>query len=509
MTGIDAPQPSAGLASEQASSRDSSFGLSVAVIAAYAMAALLLLPFAAMPGPVIPGISAFFAAGVFVTELSTSFLLFARFRDARRWSLLVLAAAYLYSALLAIPYLLAFPDAILRNGAVLGGSQSVAWIFIAWICGFAFLTLIAIVFEAGSHEWRVPPAAGAVSVSVLLVVVAVAAIAMVAIMHPGWLPTLVYTHGWSTTDMVFSYASMAMLVGGIAIILLFVRHDELFLWLALALTAMLFGNVLSTFGGGRYTIGWAVLRLSWVFSGCALFLYFMGQFVRQQQLLGRAREMLEQRVTERTVDLSDMIGQRDLLLREVHHRVKNNFQVISSLINFQTAHAESEETREALRSLHGRVYALGLVHQRLMQSKDLNTFDVGIFLDDLCSNVAALSAADSRGIRIVAKADPLRTDLDFAGPLGLLVTELLAAAVAHFTSGQGGEICVSVRHGVGAEIVLSVADDATPERDLIELPAEQAPTRIADALLKQLSGVMSTTHEHGTVVTVTMPHSGR
>jgi hypothetical protein len=62
---------------------------------------------------------------------------------------------------------------------------------------------------------------------------------------------------------------------------------------------------------------------------------------------------------------------------------------------------------------------------------------------------------------------------------------------------------------VGAEIVLSVADDATPERDLIELPAEQAPTRIADALLKQLSGVMSTTHEHGTVVTVTMPHSGR
>jgi two-component sensor histidine kinase len=479
------------------------------IIAIYALAGLLLLPFAAAPGPAMPGLSAFFAAGVFVTELSTSFLLFVRFRDARRWSLLVLAAAYFYSALLAIPYLLTFPDAILRNASILGGPQSVAWIFIAWICGFAFLTLTAIVLETAMRDRRVPPGMGAISTTVLLAFAAVAAIAMVAIMHPEWLPPLIDAQGWTTIDVAFSYASLSMLLAGILLILLFLRRSELFLWLALALTAMLFGNLLATASGARFSMGWSVSRLSWVFSGCALFLYFMGQFVRQQRLLGRARDTLEQRVAERTSDLSDMIGQRDLLLREVHHRVKNNFQVVGSLINFQAAQTENDETREALRGLHGRVYALGLVHQRLMQSKDLSTFDIGLFLDDLCRNVATLSSADARGIRIVAQADPLRSDLDFAGPLGLLVTELVGGAFTHFADAHGGEIRVSLRHGTGAEIILVVADDAPPEPDLLEMPGQQAPTRIVDALLKQLSGVMTTAHGNGTTVTVTLPHSSR
>ena len=138
---------------------------------------------------------------------------------------------------------------------------------------------------------------------------------------------------------------------------------------------------------------------------------------------------------ERTADLTNMIGQRDLLLREVHHRVKNNFQVINSLISFESSHAASDETRETLRNLHGRVYALGLVHQRLMQSSNLATFDIRVFLDDLCGNLASLSSADMRGITLVAEADPLQTDLDVAGPLALLVTELVTAAFARYGTG--------------------------------------------------------------------------
>ncbi len=485
-----------------AGSRSAGYRLTLAVIGLYAVATIVLLTVAARPGPVMPGISAFFAAGVFVTETATAFLLFVRFRDDRTWSLLVLACAYLFSGLMAAPYLLAFPGALLRDASVIGSSQTIAWVFLAWIFGFAVLTFAAAVLEA-----RMPPAIAPPDVSrlmssaVVCVLAAITAIVVIADGASDWLPPQVGPGGWTQWDNIISTVNMALLIASLLVILVRIRgRNEIFLWVALALAAMLFGNVLSTYGGGRFTFGWSFSRLSWVFSGCALFLYFMGQFVRQQRLLGKTRDALEQMVGERTADLTSMIAQRDLLLREVHHRVKNNFQVINSLISFESSHAASDETRETLRNLHGRVYALGLVHQRLMQSNDLATFDLRAFLDDLCANLASLSSADMRGIKLKAQADPLRTDLDFAGPLGLLVTELVTAAFARFGDSGGGEIDVSVRRGEVARLVLTVGDTAPAGDD-----GDGGPSRILRALVGQLRGELALARESGTVVTVIMP----
>jgi two-component sensor histidine kinase len=193
-----------------------------------------------------------------------------------------------------------------------------------------------------------------------------------------------------------------------------------------------------------------------------------------------------------------MVGQRDLLLREVHHRVKNNFQVINSLINFQASHAVSGETRQALNNLHGRIYALGLVHQRLMQSNNLATFDIRAFLDDLCGNLAVLSSADSRGIALTAEADPLQTDLDFAGPLALLVTELVTAALARYGEGEAGRIHITVRRGSIGRLALTVNDDAPPESD------DAPESRIVRGLVRQLDGDIVIAREGGTSATVTL-----
>ena len=91
MSGLDAPQSAARAALLDVSGRFSGLRLTLALIAAYACAALLLVPFARLPGPGVPGLSAFFAAGVFVTELSTGFPLFIRLRETRHAALLALA----------------------------------------------------------------------------------------------------------------------------------------------------------------------------------------------------------------------------------------------------------------------------------------------------------------------------------------------------------------------------------------------------------------------------------
>ena len=291
------------------------------------------------------------------------------------------------------------------------------------------------------------------------VLIAVTGIFLAATAWEGRLSPLINGARWTGLDTGASSAAIAMLIGGVAIVLLRLRRNALFLWLSLALTAMAFANILSTAGGGRYTVGWTVCRLSWLASACALFLYFMGQFVRQQRLLGRARDALEQRVEERTADLTGMIAQRDLLMREVHHRVKNNFQVVNSLINFQATNSHSAETHEALQSLHRRVYALGLVHQQMMQSSNLSTFDIRAFLDDLCANLATWADADKRGIRVATAADALQTNPDFAGPLGLLLTDLVSNAFARFPPGQTGAIDVSLRLRDDDALVLTVKDN--------------------------------------------------
>lgn len=483
----------------------SAFRATLGLIAAFALTAAGLLPFAKLPGPQLPGINGVFSAVVFVAEISIGFLLLGRFREQPVRSLLLLGCAYLFSALMAVLYLLTFPGALTAAGSVLGTPQSVSWIFVTWIFGFAVLALAGVALAAGADR---PLAAGrvtpALAVAIVAVVCGVLGLGALAIFFSGQLPPMIGGSGFTPLSEVPTYLAAAMLALAVAIILLRPPlRNELYLWLALSLSVLALANVISNAGGGRYTLGWTACRVSWMISACALFLYFMEQFVRQQRQLGRARNLLEQRVTERTAELTGMIDQRDLLLREVHHRVKNNFQVVNSLIRLQSTHAKGAETKAVLADLHHRVYALGLVHQQLMQSDKLATFDVRAFLYDLSVNLAAWPSTDQRGIKVTAEADPIAADLDFAGPLTLLINELVDGALKRrFPQGQTGRITIALRKHSADTVVLTVSDNAEIPPDGLAEPE----SRIMTALVKQLNGEVTITRDGETVITVVMPH---
>ena len=151
----------------------------VLIITAYAVLVLALVPVAGMPGPELPGLTAVFAAVLFVTELSISFLLFARFREIPTWSLLLLAAAYLFSGLMAVPHLVTFPGAVIPSEPWIPSSlQAPGWIFVPWITGYAGLTLAAVIAEVYGQgrlsRRNVDGAIVAAIISVLIVVFALA-----------------------------------------------------------------------------------------------------------------------------------------------------------------------------------------------------------------------------------------------------------------------------------------------------------------------------------------------
>src|SRR5215472_3262857 len=111
------------------------FRATIAIMAGCATLALALLAVANVPGPELPGFNGFFASGVFVAELATAYLLLVHFTGTSSWSVLLLAAAYLFSALMAVPYLLIFPGAVRAGEPLLGTPQSIAYIFASWTLG--------------------------------------------------------------------------------------------------------------------------------------------------------------------------------------------------------------------------------------------------------------------------------------------------------------------------------------------------------------------------------------
>ena len=126
------------------------------LIAAYLVVGAALLPFAQDSGPELPGFNALFAGGVFVTEGVTCFLLMVLYRRQPRRSVLLLVAAYLYSALMSLGYLLAYPGAVAPGRPLMGTPQSIAWIYNCWIVGFALLTFAAVLVEVIYGARRAP-----------------------------------------------------------------------------------------------------------------------------------------------------------------------------------------------------------------------------------------------------------------------------------------------------------------------------------------------------------------
>jgi PAS domain S-box-containing protein len=221
---------------------------------------------------------------------------------------------------------------------------------------------------------------------------------------------------------------------------------------------------------------------------------------RAQMELAQAKADLEHLVAERTKAL----GERDLLLREVYHRVKNNLQVIDGLMLMKAMKMADPLAREALMEMRSRVFALSLVHQQLMGSSNLKTFKLGPFLTELSTNIIG-GAADDR-ITLTVDARPLDVGLDFAAPLGLLVTEIVTNSLKHAFPDGSGDIKVSLRVDAGKWVVLTVADNGQGQVNghLIAARAGSGLS-IVRKLVAQLGGEMSVRQVAGTTTEIVVP----
>ena len=168
---------------------------------------------------------------------------------------------------------------------------------------------------------------------------------------------------------------------------------------------------------------------------------------------------LEQRVIQRTDQLNASLEEKEVLLREIHHRVKNNLQIIISILRLQNRHITDPGTRAILLDSEGRVRSMALVHEKLYRSIDLAHIDIGDYLRDLARYLFNTYSVNQGQVAFSVEIPDLSLDINRAIPLGLILNELLSNALKHaFPPQTGGEIVITGSQ-TGDTITISVQDN--------------------------------------------------
>lgn len=217
----------------------------------------------------------------------------------------------------------------------------------------------------------------------------------------------------------------------------------------------------------------------------------------------RAEAQAMARHEQKARALAGALSNMDVLFQEIHHRVKNNLQVVSSMLMMQSMKVGDEATRAALQQSLDRIHSMGLVHQTLYLSNEAARVDLQSYLGRLAQSLDDTYGAAERGIVLRVEADPGGLDLDKAVPLGLLANEALTNALKHgFPQGRGGTVTLGLRR-VDGLVRFFVQDDGTglkPEH------GEGVGMTLVRALAHQLDGELTLDGtEGGTRLAVSFP----
>ncbi|MDA8388381.1 MAG: hypothetical protein M0Z58_06955 [Nitrospiraceae bacterium] len=196
-------------------------------------------------------------------------------------------------------------------------------------------------------------------------------------------------------------------------------------------------------------------------------LNILDDFEEEKQKVEKAKEdlqgahdVLEIRVEERTSQLRASLKEKEVLIKEIYHRTKNNMHIITNLISLQTRSIEDREMAGKMRDLQSRIQAMALVHEKLYKSGDLSKLDLKDYVTDLVGSLTASYLKGGRNVTIALALEEAVVSIDTAIPCGLIINELISNCMKYaFPPGQGGVISIGL-HSLGdREIELRVADN--------------------------------------------------
>ena len=167
----------------------------------------------------------------------------------------------------------------------------------------------------------------------------------------------------------------------------------------------------------------------------------------------------EERLQVQEVQLRKSLEEKEILLKEIYHRTKNNMLVIISMLELQTCDIDDKRVKEIFQETERRIRAMALVHEKLYQSKNLSEIDLGSYLEEVVSSLVANMAMDGK-VTLQMDTEPVAINIDYAIPLGLVINEIVTNSVKHaFPGNRSGSVSVTLKKENDGQIILNVGDD--------------------------------------------------
>ncbi|BAS55937.1 signal transduction histidine kinase [Leptolyngbya boryana NIES-2135] len=228
------------------------------------------------------------------------------------------------------------------------------------------------------------------------------------------------------------------------------------------------------------------------------------EFQSALNVLESAQTVIQQAETSLDVaQLRASVREKEILLREIHHRVKNNLQVVSSLLDLQAMRTQDPTVQTILRNNQSRIRSIALVHERLSQSSQITRINLGEYIQSLTAILVRIYAIEPNRITFRTEIQgEIELSSNRAVPVGLILNELVSNALKHGLAGEFGEITVSLRI-TDAQITLIVSDSG--ERfptDLDLMSPRSLGFQLINSLVQQIDGILTVSRIPNTMIAV-------
>lgn len=218
---------------------------------------------------------------------------------------------------------------------------------------------------------------------------------------------------------------------------------------------------------------------------------------KPQYLLGISEDITDLKQTENK--LKESLRMKNVLLREIHHRVKNNMQIISSLLNLQTDYVNEKETKDVLIDSQSRIKSMAMIHEKLYMSDDLSHVNFKEYVEKLVLNIFYTYGIQVGTIEPIVTVEEIELNMETAIPLGLILNELIINSLKYaFPKEKKGSITVQLQ-AIKGKLVLTVADDGVgfPE-DIDFKSVDSLGLKLVKNLVNQIDGEITLDRSHGT-----------
>jgi two-component sensor histidine kinase len=241
-----------------------------------------------------------------------------------------------------------------------------------------------------------------------------------------------------------------------------------------------------------------------IIAGLITVLLLAGLIYNRYRLKQRTNILLEKKqeeINDQNALLKRVLGEKEWLLREIHHRVKNNLQIVISLLNTQSAYLDNEDALLAIRNSQHRMHAMSLIHQKLYQSENLASIDMQWYIHELVGYMRESFDTDKR-IEFTLDVDKVELDVAQAVPLGLILNEAISNAIKYaFPDKKRGNVCISLKNKDDKKCLLTIADNGIGLPLNFDLDnSESLGMSLMKGLSDQIDGCFSVQTHNGCII---------